>query len=54
MITEEKEDDSFLSAPNNCVDVGITNAWTLISDSQRKWIHSIMDVLQRQGLRPIS
>uniref|UniRef100_A0A7N5JUC3 Nibrin n=1 Tax=Ailuropoda melanoleuca TaxID=9646 RepID=A0A7N5JUC3_AILME len=55
LITEEnEEDDSFFSAPGICVvDVGITNSQTLIPDSQKKWIHSIMDKLQRQGLRPI-
>ncbi|XP_058420539.1 nibrin isoform X2 [Diceros bicornis minor] len=55
LITEEnEEEDSFFSAPGNCViDVGITNSQTLIPDSQKKWIHSIMGMLQRQGLRPI-
>ncbi|XP_058131686.1 nibrin isoform X1 [Dasypus novemcinctus] len=55
LITEEnEEEDSFFSAPGTCVvDVGITNSQILIPDSQKKWIHSIMDVLQRQGLRPI-
>ena len=49
MITEEnKEEYSFFSAPGICVvDVGITNSQTLIPDSQKKWIHSIMDKLQR-------
>uniref|UniRef100_A0A8C3X0J0 Nibrin n=1 Tax=Catagonus wagneri TaxID=51154 RepID=A0A8C3X0J0_9CETA len=55
LITEEnKEEDSFFSAPGTCVvDVGITDSQTLIPDSQKKWIHSIMDILQRGGLRPI-
>lgn len=55
LITEEnEEEDSFFLAPGTCViDVGITNSQTLTSDSQKKWIHSIMDMLQRQGLRPI-
>ncbi|XP_004416185.1 PREDICTED: nibrin [Odobenus rosmarus divergens] len=55
LITEENEEkDSFFSVPGICVvDVGITNSQTLIPDSQKKWIHSIMDKLQRQGLRPI-
>uniref|UniRef100_A0A452RUT0 Nibrin n=1 Tax=Ursus americanus TaxID=9643 RepID=A0A452RUT0_URSAM len=55
LITEEnEEEDSFFSAPGiSVVDVGITNSQTLIPDSQKKWIHSIMDKLQRQGLRPI-
>lgn len=40
--------------PGTCVvDVGITNTQTLIPDSQKKWIRSVMDMLQRQGLRPI-
>ena len=49
MITEEsKEDDSFFSAPGTCVvDAGLTDSQTLIPDSQKKWIHSIMDILQR-------
>ncbi|XP_024422290.1 nibrin isoform X2 [Desmodus rotundus] len=54
LITEENEEESFFLAPGTCVvDVGITNSQTLISDSQKKWIHSITDMLQRQGLRPI-
>ncbi|XP_055288562.1 nibrin isoform X2 [Moschus berezovskii] len=55
LITEEnKEDDSFFSAPGICVvDAGLTDSQALIPDSQKKWIHSIMDILQRQGLRPI-
>nr|XP_020024862.1 nibrin [Castor canadensis] len=55
LITEEnEEEDSFFSAPGTCVvDIGITNTQILIPDSQKKWIHSIMDALQRQGLRPI-
>ncbi|XP_014446724.1 nibrin isoform X2 [Tupaia chinensis] len=55
LITEEnEEEDSFLSAPGTCVvDVGITHSQILIPDSQKQWIHSIMDMLQRQGLRPI-
>ncbi|KAM6171735.1 nibrin [Erethizon dorsatum] len=55
LITEENEEkDSFFSTPGTCVvDVGITNTQILIPDSQKKWIHSIMDILQRQGLRPI-
>lgn len=49
MITEEnKEDDSFFSAPGTCVvDAGLTDSQTFIPDSQKKWIHSIMDILQR-------
>ncbi|KAM5313486.1 nibrin isoform 2-T2 [Glossophaga mutica] len=54
LITEGNEEESFFLAPGTCViDVGITNSQTLISDSQKKWIHSITDMLQRQGLRPI-
>ncbi|KAG3273923.1 nibrin [Ictidomys tridecemlineatus] len=55
LITEEnEEEDSFFSAPGTCVvDIGITNTQILIPDSQKKWVHSIMDMLQRQGLRPI-
>ncbi|KAM7075892.1 nibrin [Molossus nigricans] len=55
LITEEnEEEESFFLASGTCViDIGITNSQTLISDSQKKWIHSIMDMLQRQGLRPI-
>ncbi|KAG8520419.1 Nibrin, partial [Galemys pyrenaicus] len=55
LITEEnEEDDSFFSTPGTCVvDLGITNSQSLLPDSQKKWIHSIMDILQRQGLRPI-
>ncbi|XP_073085905.1 nibrin isoform X3 [Manis javanica] len=55
LITEEnEEEDSFFSVPGTCVvDVGITNTQTLIPDSQKKWIRSVMDMLQRQGLRPI-
>uniref|UniRef100_A0A4W2H8B3 Nibrin n=1 Tax=Bos indicus x Bos taurus TaxID=30522 RepID=A0A4W2H8B3_BOBOX len=49
LITEEnKEDDSFFSAPGTCVvDAGLTDSQTFIPDSQKKWIHSIMDILQR-------
>ncbi|XP_012999488.1 nibrin isoform X2 [Cavia porcellus] len=55
LITEENEEkDSFFSAPGMCVvDTGITDTQILIPDSQKKWIHSIVDTLQRQGLRPI-
>ncbi|XP_016054428.1 PREDICTED: nibrin isoform X1 [Miniopterus natalensis] len=55
LVTEENEEEhSFFSAPGTCVvDVGITDSQTLVSDSQKKWIRSIMDMLQRQGLRPI-
>nr|XP_044999752.1 nibrin [Jaculus jaculus] len=55
LITEEdEEEDSFFSAPGTCViDVGITNTQIVIPDSQKSWIHAIMDMLHRQGLRPI-
>lgn len=55
LIAEEnEEEESFFSAPGICVvDIGITNTQIIITDSQRKWIHLIMDVLQRHGLRPI-
>lgn len=55
LLTEENEEgDSFFSAPGTCVvDIGVTSAQTLIPDSQKEWILSIMDMLQRQGLRPI-
>ncbi|XP_008584423.1 PREDICTED: nibrin [Galeopterus variegatus] len=55
LLTEEnEEEDSFFSAPGTCVvDTGTTNSQILIPDSQKKWIYSIMDMLQRQGLRPI-
>ncbi|XP_048214363.1 nibrin isoform X2 [Perognathus longimembris pacificus] len=55
LITEEnEEEDSFFSASGTCVvDTGVSNTQILIPDSQKKWIHSIMDLLQRQGLRPI-
>lgn len=49
MIAEENEEgESFFSAPGTCVvDVVMTNSQPLISDSQRKWIHSVMDMLHR-------
>lgn len=54
IIEENEEDDSFFSTPGTCVvDVGITNSQILLPESQKKWIHSIMDMLQRQGLRAI-
>ncbi|XP_036033571.1 nibrin [Onychomys torridus] len=55
LIAEEnEEEESFFSAPGTCVvDIGITNTQIIITDSQKKWIHLIMDVLQRHGLRPI-
>lgn len=54
MAEEGEEEQSFFSAPGTCVvDVGMTNTQLIITDSQRKWIHLIMDILQRHGLRPI-
>ncbi|XP_040852413.1 nibrin-like isoform X3 [Ochotona curzoniae] len=55
LITEEnEEEDSFFSAPGTCViDIAITSTQMVLPDSQKKWIHSIMEMLQRQGLRPI-
>ncbi|XP_023581862.1 nibrin [Trichechus manatus latirostris] len=55
LVTEEnEEEDGFYLAPGTCVvDVGITNSQTLIPDSQKNCINSIMDLLKRQGLRPI-
>ncbi|KAL1775721.1 nibrin [Sigmodon hispidus] len=56
LIAEEnEEEESFFSSPGTCVvDIGITNTQIIITDSQKKWIHLIMDMLQRCGLRPIS
>ncbi|ERE83429.1 nibrin isoform X2 [Cricetulus griseus] len=54
MAEENEEDESFFSAPGTCVvDIGITNTQIIITDSQKTWIHLIMDMLQRHGLRPI-
>ncbi|XP_028636112.1 nibrin isoform X2 [Grammomys surdaster] len=54
MAEEDEEEQSFFSAPGTCVvDVGITNTQLIITDSQKKWIHLIMDILQRNGLRSI-
>ncbi|KAL6065803.1 hypothetical protein STEG23_019508 [Scotinomys teguina] len=55
LIAEEnEEEESFFSSPGICVvDIGITNTQIIITDSQKNWIHLIMDVLQRHGLRPI-
>nr|AAH44773.1 Nibrin [Mus musculus] len=54
MAEDDEEEQSFFSAPGTCVvDVGITNTQLIISHSQKKWIHLIMDTLQRNGLRPI-
>ncbi|XP_057647060.1 nibrin isoform X2 [Chionomys nivalis] len=54
MAEENEEEESFFSAPGTCVvDIGITNTQIIITDSQKKWVHLVMDVLQRHGLRPI-
>ncbi|KAL0599054.1 Nibrin [Plecturocebus cupreus] len=54
LVTEENEEHNVFLAPGTCVvDIGITNSQMLIPDSQKKWIQSIMAMLQRQGLRPI-
>ncbi|KAK7822795.1 hypothetical protein U0070_022734 [Myodes glareolus] len=51
MAEENKEEDSFFSAPGTCVvDIGITNTQIIIPDSQKKWVHSVMDVLQSMSL----
>lgn len=48
MAEENEEDESFFSAPGTCVvDIGITNTQIIITDSQKTWIHLIMDMLQR-------
>ncbi|XP_031222411.1 nibrin [Mastomys coucha] len=54
LLAEGEEEQSFFSAPGTCVvDVGMTNTQLIITDSQKKWIHVVMDILQRNGLRPI-
>ncbi|XP_075823035.1 nibrin isoform X1 [Microtus pennsylvanicus] len=54
MAEENEEEESFFSAPGTCVvDIGITNTQIIIADSQKKWVHLVMDVLQRHGLRSI-
>lgn len=55
LIAEEnEEEESFFSAPGTCVvDIGITNTQIIVTDSQKKWINLIMDMLPRHGLRPI-
>lgn len=48
MAEENEEEESFFSAPGTCVvDIGITNTQIIITDSQKKWVHVVMDVLQR-------
>ncbi|KAM7319927.1 hypothetical protein ACRRTK_021610 [Alexandromys fortis] len=48
MAEENEEEESFFSAPGTCVvDIGITNTQIIITDSQKKWVHLVMDVLQR-------
>ncbi|XP_050020448.1 nibrin isoform X3 [Alexandromys fortis] len=54
MAEENEEEESFFSAPGTCVvDIGITNTQIIITDSQKKWVRLVMDVLQRHGLRSI-
>ncbi|MEJ1275279.1 nibrin [Cricetulus griseus] len=51
MAEENEEDESFFSAPGTCVvDIGITNTQIIITDSQKTWIHLIMDMLQSMSL----
>lgn len=48
MAEENEEEESFFSAPGTCVvDIGITNTQIIITDSQKKWVHLVMDELQR-------
>ncbi|KAM9094174.1 nibrin isoform X1 [Sarcophilus harrisii] len=51
---EDKEAATSFLTPGTCiVDVGLTNSQVLIPDSVKKWIHSVMDMLQSQHLRAI-
>ncbi|XP_027699314.1 nibrin isoform X2 [Vombatus ursinus] len=51
---EDKEAVSSFLTPGTCiVDAGLTNSQVLEPDSVRKWIRSIMDMLQSQHLRAI-
>ncbi|XP_043860345.1 nibrin [Dromiciops gliroides] len=51
---EDKEATTSFLTPGTCiVDAGLTNSQVLVTDSVRKWIHSIMDMLQSQRLRAI-
>ncbi|XP_078009781.1 nibrin isoform X1 [Phascolarctos cinereus] len=51
---EDKEAVSSFLTPGTCiVDAGLTNSQVLVPDSVRKWIRSIMDMLQSQHLRAI-
>ncbi|XP_051826773.1 nibrin isoform X4 [Antechinus flavipes] len=55
LSTEEDNEavTSFLTPGTCIVDVGVTNSQILIPDSVKKWIHSVMDMLQSQHLRAI-
>ncbi|XP_074126104.1 nibrin isoform X2 [Sminthopsis crassicaudata] len=51
---EDKEAATSFLTPGTCiVDVGLTNSQVLIPDSVKKWIHSVMNMLQSQRLRAI-
>ncbi|XP_072459717.1 nibrin isoform X2 [Notamacropus eugenii] len=50
---EDKEATSFLTPGTCIVDAGLTDSQVLVPDSVRKWIRSIMDMLQSQHLRAI-
>lgn len=53
LAEENEEEESFFSAPGTCVvDIGITNTQIIIPDSQKKWVHSVMNVLQRYVVIP--
>ncbi|XP_075405622.1 nibrin isoform X2 [Tenrec ecaudatus] len=55
LITEEnEEDEKFFLAPGTCVvDVGMTNTPTLLPDSQKNLVQSVLNMLTRKGHRPI-
>ncbi|XP_074056009.1 nibrin [Macrotis lagotis] len=51
---EDKEAVTSFLTPGTCiVDAGLTNSQVLVPDSVRKWIQSVIDVLQSQSLRAI-
>ncbi|XP_036593326.1 nibrin isoform X2 [Trichosurus vulpecula] len=54
LATEEDEEAVSFITPGTCiVDAGLTDSQVLVPDSTRKWIRSIMDMLQSQHLRAI-
>ncbi|XP_068942784.1 nibrin isoform X2 [Petaurus breviceps papuanus] len=54
LATEEDKEAAAFLTPGTCiVDAGLTDSQVLVPDSMRKWIHSIMDMLQSQHLRAI-